>query len=60
VWVVGFGSVVVLALLSTAFGYLKLDQQTGGRQSGRLQVAATRVTLIGAAGALLARWGVGL
>jgi hypothetical protein len=59
VWVVGFGSAVVLALLSTAFGYLKLDQQTGGRQSGRLGVAATLVALIVAAGALLVRSGVG-
>jgi hypothetical protein len=59
VWVVGFGSAVVLALLGTAFGYLKLDQQTGGRQSGRLGVAATLVALIVAAGALLVRSGVG-
>lgn len=59
VWIVGFGSAVVLALLSTAFGYLKLDQQTGGRQSGRIGVAATLVALIVAAGALLVRSGVG-
>jgi hypothetical protein len=58
VWMAGFGGAVVLALLSTVFGYLKLDLQTGGTHSGRLQLAATLVALIVAAGALLARWAV--
>ena len=58
VWMAGFAGAVVLALLSTVFGYLKLDLQTGGTHSGRLQLAATLVALIVAAGALLARWAV--
>ncbi len=58
VWFVGFAGAVVLALLSTVFGYLKLDLQTGGTHNGRLQLAATLVALIVAAGAFLARWAV--
>ncbi len=58
VWMAGFAGAIVLALLSTVFGYLKLDLQTGGTHSGRLQLAATLVALIVAAGALLARWAV--
>jgi hypothetical protein len=38
------------------YGYLKLDAQTGGAHKGRLQLAATLVALVVAAGALLARW----
>ncbi len=52
----GAGGVVVLALLSTVYGYLRLDEQTGGAQKGRLQLAATLLALVVAAGALLARW----
>ena len=47
---------MVLALLSTVYGYLRLDEQTGGAQKGRLQLAATLLALVVAAGALLARW----
>jgi hypothetical protein len=57
-WYVGSAAAVVLALLSTFYGYLKLDLETGGAQKGRLQLAATLVALIVAAGALLARWAV--
>ena len=55
-WYVGSAGAVVLALMGTVYGYLKLDLRTGGAQSGRLQLAATLVALIVAAGALLARW----
>jgi hypothetical protein len=57
-WYVGLGGAVILALLSTFWGYLRLDLQTGGAHKGRLQLAATLVALIVAAGALLARWAV--
>ena len=53
-WYVGSAAIVVLALLSTFYGYLKLDSQTGGAHKSRLQLAATLVALIVAAGALLA------
>ncbi len=51
----GGGAVLVLALLSTLYGYLKLDLKTDGAHKGRLQLAATLVALIVAAGVLLAR-----
>lgn len=57
-WYVGSAAAVILALLSTFYGYLKLDLETGGAQKGRLQLAATLVALMVAAGALLARWAV--
>jgi len=57
-WYVGSVAVVVLALLSTFYGYLKLDQQIAATNKGRLPLAATLVALIVAAGALLARWAV--
>jgi hypothetical protein len=57
-WYVGSGAALVLALLGTFYGYLKLDLRTGGSQSGRLQLAAALVALIVAAGALLVRWAV--
>jgi hypothetical protein len=43
-----------LALLSTFYGYLRLDKQIGETHKGRLQLAATLVALIIAAGAFLA------
>ncbi len=45
----------MLALLGTLYGYLKLDLKTGGAHKGRLQLAATLVALIVAAGVLIAR-----
>ena len=51
----GGGAVLVLALLGTLYGYLKLDLKTGGAHKGRLQLAATLVALIVAAGVLIAR-----
>jgi hypothetical protein len=57
-WYTGSGAALVLALLGTFYGYLRLDLRTGGAQKGRLQLAATLVALIVAAGALLARWTV--
>jgi hypothetical protein len=57
-WVVGSGAALVLALLGTFYGFLKLDLRTGGAHTGRLQLAATLVALIVAAGALLMRWAV--
>jgi hypothetical protein len=57
-WYTGSGAALVLALLGTFYGYLRLDLRTGGAQKGRLQLAATLVALIVAAGALLARWAV--
>jgi hypothetical protein len=59
-WYTGSGVALVLALLATFYGYLKLDVRTGGAQKGRLQLAATLVALIIAAGALLVRWAVPL
>lgn len=55
-WYLGLGGAVVLALLSTFYGYLQLDLRTAGAHTGRLQLAATLVALIVAAGALVARW----
>lgn len=57
-WYTGSGAALVLALLGTFYGYLRLDLRTGGAQKGRLQLAATLVALIVAAGALMARWAV--
>ena len=57
-WYTGAGAALVLALLGTFYGYLRLDLRTGGAQKGRLQLAATLVALIVAAGALMARWAV--
>ncbi len=57
-WYAGSAGALVLGLLGTLFGYLKLDLKTGGNQKGRLQLAATLVALIVAAGALLLRWAV--
>jgi hypothetical protein len=52
-WYVGAGGAIVLGLLSTLYGYLRLDLRTGGAHRGRLQLAATLVALITAAGVLL-------
>jgi hypothetical protein len=57
-WYTGGGAALVLALLATFYGYLKLDLRTGGAHKGRLQLAATLVALIVAAGVLLVRWAV--
>lgn len=57
-WYAGSGAALVLALLGTVYGYLKLDLRSGGAHQGRLQLAATLVALIVAAGALLVRWAV--
>ncbi len=57
-WYTGSGAALVLALLGTFYGYLRLDLRRPGSHKGRLQLAATLVALIVAAGALLARWAV--
>ncbi len=57
-WYTGGGAALVLALLATFYGYLRLDLKTDTAHRGRLQLAATLVALIVAAGALLARWAV--
>jgi hypothetical protein len=57
-WYTGGAAALVLALLATLYGYLKLDLRTGGAHKGRLQLAATLVALIAAAGVLLVRWAV--
>ncbi len=57
-WYVGGGGVLVLALLATLYGYLKFEMRTDAAHRGKLQLAATLVALIVAAGALLARWTV--
>ncbi len=57
-WYAGAGAGLVLALLGTFYGYLRLDAQTGGAHKGKLQLAATLAALIAAAGALLIRQGV--
>jgi hypothetical protein len=57
-WYIGGGSALVLALLATLYGYLKLELRTDAAGRGKLQLAATLVALIVAAGALLARWTV--
>jgi hypothetical protein len=58
---------LLLVLLGTAFGYLKLDTATKGYYSGRLKLAATAVILTAAAATALvvrqadpaAQWPVG-
>lgn len=57
-WYTGGAAALVLTLLATLYGYLKLDVRTGGAHKGRLQLAATLVALIAAAGVLLVRWAV--
>jgi hypothetical protein len=57
-WYTGSGTALLLALLATFYGYLKLDLRTGGSQKARLQLAATLVALLVAAGAFLVRWAV--
>jgi len=57
-WYTGGAAALVLALLATLYGYLKLDLRTGGAHKGRLQLAATLVALIAAASVLLVRWAV--
>ena len=57
-WYTGGGAALVLALLATFYGYLRLDLKTDSSHKGRLQLAATLVALIVAAGALIARWAV--
>jgi hypothetical protein len=41
----GFGLASVLILLSTAFGYLRIDQATAGQYRRRLQLVTTGVIL---------------
>ena len=57
-WYAGSGAALVLALLATLYGYLRLDLRTGGTHKGHLQLAATLVALIATAGVLLVRWAV--
>jgi hypothetical protein len=45
---------LLLVLIGTAFGYLKLDTLTKGYYSGRLKLAATAVILTAAAATALA------
>lgn len=52
--VLGAAAGVLLALLATAWGYLRLDLATDGRKRGRLRLGAAAVaTAVMAAGALL-------
>jgi hypothetical protein len=57
-WYAGSGAGLVLALLGTLYGYLRLDHKTGGAHKGRLQLAATLVALVATAGVLVVRWAV--
>jgi hypothetical protein len=57
-WFTGAGAALVLALLGTFYGYLRLDTQTGGAHKGKLQLAATLAALIAAAAALMVRQAV--
>ncbi len=57
-WYAGSGAALVLALLGTLYGYLRLDLRTGGAHKGQLQLAATLVALVVTAGVLLVRWAV--
>lgn len=57
-WFTGAGAALVLALLGTFYGYLRLDSQTGGAHKGKLQLAATLAALIAAAAALMVRQAV--
>ena len=49
---------MVLALVGTLYGYLKLDLRGGRARVGRLQLAATLVAMLLTVGALVARWAV--
>lgn len=55
----GGGAALVLLLVGTLFGYLKLDTATRGYYTGRLQLAAATLILgvLAAAGVFLARLG---
>lgn len=56
----GAGAGLVLALISTLFGYLKLDTLTRGYYTGRLRVAAGAAILaLAAAAGLLAQGNIG-
>lgn len=57
-WFTGAGAALVLALLGTFYGYLRLDTQTGGAHKGKLQLAATLAALIAATAALMLRHSV--
>jgi purine-cytosine permease-like protein len=53
----GLGAGAVLLLLGTMFSYLKLDTETRGYYTGRLQFGAAGVILaIIAAGVVCANW----
>lgn len=53
----GLGASVVLLLLGTLFGYLKLDTATRGYYTGRLQFGAAAVILaVIAASVMVAKW----
>jgi hypothetical protein len=57
-WRTGSAGVVGLALLGVLFGYLKIDQATGGARRGRLRVAAAAAVLaVVLAGLLVAQAG---
>ena len=53
-WYSGIGLVAALVLLSVVFGYLRIDQATGGSFRGRLRLAAAAAILTLAAAAWLA------
>jgi hypothetical protein len=55
-WYTAGGAALVLTLLATFYGYLKLDLKSSSAHRGQLQLAATLVALIVVAGALVARW----
>ena len=57
-WYAGGGAALVLALLGTIYGYLKLDLWAGEGARARLQLAATLVALLATAGVLLVRYSV--
>jgi hypothetical protein len=60
-WQTGLGAGLLLAVLGTAFGYLKLDTLTKGYYSGRLKLAAAAVVAaVAAAGWWLAAGPVNL
>ena len=55
----GFGSCLMLMLIGTVYGYLKLDTQTKGYYSGRLKLAAAAAILgVLALAAMLATGGI--
>ena len=45
-WYTGGGLLAVLAVLSTAFGYLKTDLATNGRYRGRLRLATSLIVAV--------------